>query len=77
MTFSQKQQELLELAKKQGFITHSDLARVYSSPIARTANLERFIALKIFKSPVGNKFHLDRDVLNTIERREDGRDKDN
>ncbi len=45
-----RQKELIELAKKRGFLTLEDFNAVYSSPISRKANLERFVALKILES---------------------------
>jgi hypothetical protein len=71
MTFTQKQKELLSIAKKKGYVTHGDVASVFSSPIARKSNLERFIALKLLKiNPSGTTYALDLNVLKEIEEKE-------
>ena len=71
MSFSPKQKEVLKIAKEKGFITYVDLNCVFSSPIARKSNLERFIALGILKlNPIGNSFQLNKDILKEIEDKE-------
>ena len=68
MTFTPKQKELIKLAKEKGFITHETLNAVFSSPIARKANLEKFIAMKILKeTDMVGKYKLDTDVLKGLE----------
>ena len=45
-----RQKELIELAKERGFLTLEDFNAVFSSPISRKANLERFVAMGILKA---------------------------
>jgi len=76
--FTPKQKEVIEIAKKKGFITHADLASVYSSPISRNANLERFVALGLLTTNgMGTAFKLNVDVLNQLEMKggRNGKDK--
>lgn len=47
MSFTPRQRELIEVAKKKGLVTQEDVNAIFSSPISRKANLERFIALGI------------------------------
>jgi hypothetical protein len=42
MKFTPKQKEILEIAKAHGFVTIETFMGVFSSPIARKANIERF-----------------------------------
>jgi hypothetical protein len=66
MKFSEKQKELIEIAKIKGFVTFENLNSVFSSPISRKANLERFAALGIFTS-VDGKFKLNSEKLKELE----------
>ena len=69
MNWTQKQKELLEIAKKKGFITHSDLLITYTSSISRKANLDRFLMLKIFNpSPLGDSFKFNPEALEELEK---------
>ena len=47
--FNEQQIALLEKAQSQGFLTMQDLIAVYSSPLTRKNNIERFIALGYLK----------------------------
>ena len=51
--FTGKQKEILEIAKEQGEITSENFQSVFSSPISRKANLERFMALGIIQNVEG------------------------
>ena len=45
-----RQKELVEIAKKKGFLNIEDFQAMFSSPISRKANLERLVALKILEA---------------------------
>jgi len=64
--FSAKQKEILEIAKKKGFVTFENLNSVFSSPISRKSNIERFLALGIFIEADG-KFKVDTKKLKEIQ----------
>jgi hypothetical protein len=66
MTFTSRQKEILEVAKEKGFIKHEDFVRVYSSPISRKANIERFLALKVF-TLIDGKFELNAEKLTELD----------
>lgn len=67
MTFTSKQKEILTIAKEKGFVTIEAFMRVFSSPISRKANLERFIALGILSPGDNGKLILDSKKLETLE----------
>lgn len=59
-----RQEELIKVAKVKGFLTFDDFNAAFSSPISRKANLERLIALKILKhTTVVGKFELNRELV--------------
>ena len=45
-----RQKELIELAKEKGFLTLEDFNAMFSSPITRKSNLERFVAMGVLKA---------------------------
>ena len=61
-SFTSLQLEILKIAKEKGFVTHEDFNRVYSSPISRKANLERFLALQVLNID-GVNFKLNSEKL--------------
>lgn len=66
MTFTSKQLEILKLAKDKGFVTVEAFYSVYSSPISRKANIERFLALGIFVQGDNGRFMLDKEKLESL-----------
>lgn len=59
-----RQEELIKIAKKKGFLTLDDFNAAFSSPISRKANLERLIALKLLKhTTIVGKFELNMELL--------------
>jgi len=46
---NEAQQELLDKAKEQGFLTDDDFSMVYSSPITIRQNIRRFMLLGLLK----------------------------
>mgnify|MGYP001313561618 CR=1 FL=1 len=68
MKFTPKQKEILEMAKEKGFVTIESFYSVFSSPISRKANYERFIALGILTA-VDGKFKLNPEKLKEVDGR--------
>ena len=46
---NEAQQELINKAREQGFLTNDDFSTVYSSPITIRQNIKRFILLGLLK----------------------------
>jgi hypothetical protein len=68
MKFTTKQKEILKVAKEKGFITLETFLGIFSSPISRKANLERFVALGILiPDAIMGKFKLNIEKLQEIE----------
>jgi hypothetical protein len=67
MKFTPKQKEILDKAKINGFVTVETFMGVFSSPIARKANIERFLALGILSTVEGGKLKLNKDKLQELE----------
>jgi len=67
MTFTIKQKEILTIAKEKGYVTLETFYSIFSSPISRKANLERFLALGILTSSEGGKFKLNSERLQELE----------
>lgn len=68
MAFTSKQKEILAIAKEKGFVTVETFFSVFSSPISRKANIERFLALGVFgKQEEGGKFKLNHEKLKQLE----------
>ena len=67
MTFTSKQREILKIAKDKGFVTFEDFNSVFSSPIARKANMQRFAALGVLVQGTGDKFQLNSKRLEELE----------
>jgi hypothetical protein len=57
LNLTAKQKRILTLAKTEGYLTLIDFNSIFSSPISRKANLERFLALGIL-TVEGEKFKL-------------------
>lgn len=70
MKFTPKQREILETAKAHGFVTIETFMGVFSSPIARKANIERFVALGILAIAENGKFKLNKERLQELENAE-------
>jgi hypothetical protein len=66
MKFTPKQKEILEIAKDKGFVTLENFLGVFSSPISRKANLERFLATGLLIAVEG-KFKLNSEKLKELE----------
>ena len=66
MRFTLKQQEILTIAKEKGFVTFENFNGVFSSPISRKSNIERFIALGVLISENG-RFKLNQEKLQELE----------
>jgi hypothetical protein len=66
MKFTPQQKELLAIAKDKGYITLEDIYGIFSSPISRKANIERFLAAGILTSSEG-KFKLNPERLQKLE----------
>jgi hypothetical protein len=64
--FTSKQKEILKIAKEKGYVILENFRAVFSSPISRKSNLERFIALGILTSIEG-KFKLNVDKLKELD----------
>ena len=47
--FTPRQKELVEVAKKNGFLVLSDFQRLYSSPVSIKANIDKLMALNIIQ----------------------------
>jgi len=55
--FTKQQKQILAIGRRKGFVTLQDFIIVYSSPISRKSNLERFMAMGILvESKVPGKF---------------------
>jgi hypothetical protein len=68
MNFTSKQKEILAIAKEKGFVTIETFYSIFSSPISRKANYERFIALGILTA-VDGKFKLNPEKLKELDGR--------
>jgi hypothetical protein len=68
--FNTRQEEILEIAKKKGYLTLQDFITYYSSPISRKANLDRFLAMGILTSKVMGRFELNKEVLENYTKNE-------
>lgn len=66
MNFTSKQKEILEMAKEKGYVTYDSFNSVFSSPISRKANMERFLALGILTA-VDGKFKLNSEKLKELD----------
>jgi phage portal protein BeeE len=70
MNFTPKQKEILEMAKAKGFVTIESFYSVFSSPISRKANYERFLASGILvKTETDGKFKLNPEKLKELDGR--------
>jgi hypothetical protein len=68
MKFTSKQSEILKIAKEKGFVTLETFYGIFSSPIARKANIERFLALGVLNQMEGGKLKLNLEKLNELEK---------
>jgi len=66
MKFTSKQVELLNIAKEKGFVTIETFKCMFSSPISRKANIERFVALGVLTLK-GEKYELNKEKLAELE----------
>jgi hypothetical protein len=66
MNFTVKQTEILKIAKEKDFVTIETFCGVFSSPISRKANMERFFALGILTA-IDGKFKLNSDRLKELD----------
>jgi len=66
MKFTSKQLEILKVAKEKGFVTVETFYSIFSSPISRKANIERFLALGVFTQGDNGKFILDEKKLENL-----------
>jgi hypothetical protein len=66
MNFTVKQTEILKIAKEKGFVTVETFWSIFSSPISRKANMERFLALGILTA-IDGKFKLNSDRLKELD----------
>jgi hypothetical protein len=68
MILTSKQKEVINIAKEKGFVTFETFSSIYSSPISRKANLERFVALGLLvQTDIPGKFKLNIDKLKELE----------
>ena len=65
MKFSPKQKEILKIAK-EGYLNSEIIQGVFSSPISRKANIERFLAIGILYPVDGGKYKVNLERLNEL-----------